>query len=196
MSKPWDITPWPETGDNNPDTIYVAVGKALTYWEFVEQAVAQLFAFVSSSTSKLDTTMPSIRAYGSVNGSTQRIEMVREAAKAWFHHLPECPIENDCWELLNECRGWAARRNDIAHGKVDCLVDTYPHGWHLFPGLFNTKKRPLKDKAAYRYTAANIDYYASGFLDLHNRIVEYLGALTEWHRIYVRAACLPLWSIY
>jgi hypothetical protein len=182
MSKPWDITPWPETGDSNPDTIYVAVGKALTHWEFVEQAVAQLFAFVSSSNSGLDVTSPSIRAYGAINSSAQRIEMVREAAKAWFHPLPECPLENACRELLNECKEWAARRNEIAHGKVDCLTDTYPNGWHLFPGLFNTKKRPLNDKAAYRYTAANIEHYANGFVDLHERIVAYLGALTTWHR--------------
>src|SRR5262249_21806748 len=85
--------------------------------------------------------------------------------------------------ILKECGEWAGRRNEIAHGIVDRLTDAPKNAWFLFPSFYNAKKRRLGERPAYRYTAANIEYYSDCFEDLHNRLNEISSVLGEWHRI-------------
>jgi hypothetical protein len=45
----WDIpNPFPGTGARSPDTVFLAVGKALSHWELVEQALAGLYVFMTT----------------------------------------------------------------------------------------------------------------------------------------------------
>jgi hypothetical protein len=65
--------------------------------------------------------------------------------------------------ILQECRGWAGRRNDVAHGLVDRFVDELNKGWFLVPGLYSKKGRTL-GKMDYRYNAAIINAFGEQFL--------------------------------
>ena len=46
MPAPWDIPPAPPSGDAHEDAISMAVGRALTSWEYVEEAYADIFAIL------------------------------------------------------------------------------------------------------------------------------------------------------
>jgi hypothetical protein len=180
---PWDRPPIPETGESRPEPLFQAVGKAISCWEHVEQSIASLFTFVTTGKYH-DPSGPTLRAYGSIVGTAARIEMARVAVESWAQQYPQCPLIGNCFELLNECKHWSGRRNDLAHGQVDCLVDAIPNGWMLFPGLFDTKKRSTEGKSKFRYTVEYIEGFSAGFLNLHGRISECTSALAAWHQTY------------
>ena len=183
MANPWDAPPIPEKGASAPEPLYQAVGKALTYWEYVEQAIGGLFTFVATG-KFFDASGPALRAYGSIVGTTARIQMVRAAVESWSQQYPTCPLLGNCYALLKECERWSTRRNDIAHGRVDNLVDAIPNGWMLFPGLYNTKKRSVEGKSKYRYTVEHIEGYTEGFQSLQGRIDECTSAMGVWYQIH------------
>jgi hypothetical protein len=185
MANAWDRPPLPETGEQSAEPLYLAVGKAITCWEHVEQSMAGLFTFVTTGKYH-DVSGPAVRAYGSISGTGARIQMVKAAVESWDRQYPNCPLIPNCDELLKECAHWSSRRNDIAHGQVDCLLDALPNGWMLFPGLYDTKKRSLRGMSIYRYTVEHIDGFASGFLSLHGRLNECTSAMGEWFNVCVR----------
>ena len=178
----WDPTPWPEEGNAGHDEIFISVGKALSNWELVENAIAGLFTIVTVG-SYYAPTAPAIRAYSTVANASNRIQMVRAAVESWQYLWKECPFGRNALEILKECGEWAGRRNEIAHGIVDRLIDSPKNSWFLFPSFYNAKKRRLGERPAYRYTAADIEYYSRCFEDLHNRLNEVSSSLGEWHRI-------------
>ncbi len=91
MSNPWDVPPIPEKGASSPDPLYQAVGKAITGWELVEQAIGGLFTFVTTG-KFFDASGPALRAYGSIVGTSARIHMVRAAVESWNQQYPGCPL--------------------------------------------------------------------------------------------------------
>ena len=189
MPSPWDVPPFPEKGANAPEPVYQAVGKALTYWDLVEQAIGGLFTFVTTG-KFFDASDPTLRAYGSIVGTSARIQMVRAAVESWAQRYPDCDLVGTCHDLLRDCERWSARRNDIAHGRVDCLADAFPKGWLLFPGLYSAKKRSVEGKSKYRYTAEHIEEYTEGFCDLQRRIDECTSAMAVWYQIHVGKSSL------
>jgi hypothetical protein len=65
-----------------------------------------------------------------------------------------------------ECRNFATKRNNIAHGVVDMRFSDPPKlklGYWLVPSLYTSKKNPLKGPNAYAYTSAEIDYFIKEF---------------------------------
>ena len=65
--------------------------------------------------------------------------MVRAALESWLHEWQHFEFGNEVLGILNECSGWAGRRNDIAHGVADRYLDEMEKGWFLVPGLYNIK---------------------------------------------------------
>jgi hypothetical protein len=187
MGNPWDVPPIPENGERSAEPLFRAVGEAISCWEHVEQSIALLFTFVTTG-KYYDVSGPALRAYGAIIGTSARIEMVRAAVESYGRLHPECPFIGNCYALLSECASWSSRRNDIAHGQVDCMLDALPNGWMLFPGLYNTKKRSIEGNSKYRYTVAHIEQFTRGFLDLHGRLNECTSAMAEWHRICIGSA--------
>lgn len=181
MTNPWDVPPIPEKGARSPEPVYQAIGKAITHWELVEQAIGGLFTFVTTG-KFYDASGPALRAYGSIVGTSARINMVKAAVESWSQQYPTCPHLDNCYALLSECERGSARRNDIAHGRVDRLLDAVPNGWMLFPGFYNTKKRSIEGKSKYAYTVEHIERYASAFLNLHDRMNECTSAMSVWHQ--------------
>jgi hypothetical protein len=179
MCNPWDIPPWPDRGDDEPDQLYRAVGKALTSWELIEEVMARLFGLFTSTTHQYPQTAPAIRAYGSVMSFNGRAEMVVEAGRCFFHGYRDdrtCPFESHFEPFVKECKGWSGRRNDLAHGRVGHV----PNGYFLFPGLYNTRKQPLGEDPKYCYNSGQITKFSDGFEDLYDRLSEYAGSVDVW----------------
>ena len=77
MPQPWDIPPTLASGDAGENGMYLAVGRALTAWEYVEEAFADIFAtFVGAHESREPEVVPAFRAYGSVITSRGRADML------------------------------------------------------------------------------------------------------------------------
>ena len=90
--------------------------------------------------------------------------------------------------LMEEIRGFVARRNDIAHGMVGGFRKSHfssygPQSYFLSPPHYNTKKYPrsrdgkprtIFESAMYHYTADDIDYYRQHFMDLRKKILKFL----------------------
>jgi hypothetical protein len=182
MSNPWDDRPWAVDGEKSENDLFIAVGKALSHWELVEQAIAGLFTLVTVG-SYFAPSAPALRAYSSVGSTSNRIQLVRAALEGWLREWKDCPLGENALSLLNECGGWAARRNDIAHGLVDRFVDEFERGWFLIPGIYSKRGRNERGKTDYRYNAAIINAFGEQFLGLHNRLNETISAVGEWRRI-------------
>lgn len=171
--KPWDDRPHPPQGDKKPVTTYAAVGRALTQWEYLEAKLAQLFSQLVGGEWPNDGDgapyHPADRAYGSVLGSSARLTMIEEAAKAHFQWYPNPALEKRLRDLIGtECRKFASKRDNIAHGIVDLRFSgdsprKLKLGHWLVPSFYATKKHPLKGPSAYAYTAAEIDYFMQQF---------------------------------
>ena len=97
----------------------------------------------------------------------QELTMIEEAAKAHFQWYPNPALEKRLKDLISiECRMFAGKRNNIAHGIVDLRFSDPPKlklGHWLVPSLYATKKHPLKGPSAYAYTSAEINYFLHEF---------------------------------
>jgi hypothetical protein len=65
-----------------------------------------------------------------------------------------------------ECKHFAGKRNNIAHGIVDMRFSDPPKlklGYWLVPSFYATKKHPLKGPNAYAYTCTEIVYFIREF---------------------------------
>jgi len=182
MGDPWDDRPWAQQGEKHEDEVFAAVGRALSHWELLEQAVAGLFTLVTVGSCHAPSA-PSLRAYSTVTSSRNRVEMVRAAVEAWLREWKVCPLSENVVAALNECGGWAGRRNDIAHGIVDRFADEFEKGWFLIPGLYARRGRNELGRVDYRYNAEIINSFGNSFLELHNRLNQTVSAMGEWHRI-------------
>jgi hypothetical protein len=78
---PWDRPPIPPLGDESKDQVYMAVGAALSGWEFLGMEVCGLFdTFIGT---ELDNHA-SHQAYGAVTAWSVRREMLAAASDAYF----------------------------------------------------------------------------------------------------------------
>jgi hypothetical protein len=184
-AQPWDIRPKPERGSANSDDVYRAVGMALTSWEYVENAVADIFVSVVGDPFESANKSPATRAYGAVTNFNSRADMVEAAAYAFLNpertkakadaqllaHRTE--LREQFKTLLGKFRSFAGRRNDIAHG----IVDSNRLGSFLYPASYNAKKHPLEkadltlhQRALFCYAAEDIHYYRERFEDLYDEL--------------------------
>ena len=93
---------------------------------------------------------------------------------------------NDFDPLLLEIKGFAARRNEIAHG----MVSEAPKGiFFLRPVDYNPRKnhmsdgiRTLFERATYHYTAADIQFYRENFEALARKILQYIEQVLKVDR--------------
>jgi hypothetical protein len=140
MSNPWDVRPWAIDGEKNENDLFVAVGKALSHWELAEQSIAGLFTLVTVGR-YFAPSAPALQAYSSVASTGNRIRLVRAALEGWLREWSACPFGTNALAPLTECDGWAARRNDVAHGLADMFPDEIVRGWFLVPGIYSRRGR-------------------------------------------------------
>lgn len=184
MPNPWNIPPIPPTGDSTTDPLYRTIGMALTSWEYLEHELATIFAvFVGAPSVGQDMLDPAVRAYGSVVSFNGRAEMLDAAAKAYFHLNSQPDLEAEFCELLKACRGYAGRRNDIAHGVVAHGFGTNPtQGFYLRPSAYTSRKNPIGRQPTYAYSSFEIERFRLQFEDLYNKLVDFEVRLNRKRR--------------
>jgi len=171
---PWDVAPILPQGDPEPEPLWLAVGKALTAWEKLDQVQAQIFGVIVGS-----RRGGASAAYGVVVASSARSEMVAAAAAEVLQDKPEYLA--DVTAMVNRVGKLSGRRNDIAHGVVGHFTGTrlgkndevidFDDGCFLTPASYATRKRnkdreiydPANTIGKYAYTAAQIEEYGSAF---------------------------------
>jgi hypothetical protein len=185
LLKPWDVRPQPLIGEREPQALFVAVGEALTEWENVETSLAKLFAVLVSARGKSTFWLPAVQAYGSIASFKNRCDMIRVAGDAHFSTRQKIADKGGPFsKLIGEAGQYAARRNEIAHGKVsevfwyDARKKSKSGGFYLLPSLFNPRK-VKKSGIAYAYVSADLLHYKQEFSKLHLRIEGFRFELTR-----------------
>jgi hypothetical protein len=186
MANPWDVLPIEPQGDSDASSIYHAVGLALSQWEGVEGALAQLYMNIINSKSRA-----AVVAYGTIASGSGRVGMIMAAAE-----IESSTIDNiflsDLKTLLDTHIGkLSGRRNEIAHGQVaEFTGGGIRQGHYLVPPLYNTRKQRSPRTAVqiaefpfnrfmYAYTATQIDQYADHFWNYIEKIDEMSDRLTQ-----------------
>src|SRR5262249_41735677 len=129
----WERPPDQHKGDATQEAILQAVGEALTAWETMEEEVGIMFvALVGGS---MSSASPIRRAFGVVNSSSTRRQMILAAAEAYFGGSWDDKNVRVSFSRVLEAISWASRRrDDIAHGIAKRItLDQKPFGWFLFP---------------------------------------------------------------
>jgi hypothetical protein len=194
-------------GDDKAQTIYQAVGEALSQWEYVDQRLADLFLAFTSDASADDTTKRAIRrAYGSIISTAGRRAAIRAASEIYFgpptkviglefRLPPEAEdVENGLVSILSAAQ-WASRlRDDIAHGLVredmeivtrrdDEIIKEEQFGSFLMPPEYNTERTHAHPKE-YTHLAdaymARYCYNSSDINDIKLKFYALVGAITSY----------------
>lgn len=182
---PWDVPTPPHKGDEKKETLFAAVGSALSAWESIEIRLSNIFSTLVSPRSE---SLPAQRAYGSVLTFRGRSEMISAAADAAFFLTPDDTLHHDLSKLLDQIGRFAARRNEIAHGRVTTYytaprsgfiiqtVREMPAGYILEPPNYATNKTKLAPgriiletahhKPSYAYSSVEIGVLEKHFVRL------------------------------
>lgn len=115
MTNPWDIPPFPASGDHPASLTYEAVGRALSAWEEIEVSLSHLYGLFSG---KNPRTIETYTEYGGETNFAQRSDKLSATALRYFVRRPHQELEAEFDGLIREIRCFSARRNDIAHGIV------------------------------------------------------------------------------
>lgn len=179
IDKYWDRPPMKEMGDDNEDTVFLSVGRALSQWESLESILAMMFGlFVESDSSA------AVRAYGAIASSTGRKDALAKAAEVFSSKRGDKFPQKDFDLLMNHFGKAQGRRNEIAHGMVMSFkIGDQARGFFLVPAHYNSRKtdaktlpfwrevQQSKDEFRvfghdYRYTSADIDHFITLFSKL------------------------------
>ena len=176
-SKPWDRpTTLPSTGDSDPNEIYLMVGRALTRWETVEEHLGQIFALLIGLQ---EPSLAAVRAFGAIATNRGRADMLGAAAEIYFADYSDPALKETFRTLMVETAGFAARRNEIAHGAVSGVVFEDGHEeFFLASPFYNTNKMKLGSGSVYAYTSGKILFYLNGFTGLYNALDTFYWRLT------------------
>lgn len=172
-------------GDADVSAIFHSVGFALTTWENAECALASLFQVMSNVTAQ-NAYQAVLRAFGSIESSAGRRRALEAAAEIYFGQYWSDPVVRKPFkDLMSAFEKASARRDDFAHGMAySVIVDNDDKGAFLFPSNYNTGRThawmtagidPFAFiKAKYRYTSAEILWYADGFGKLWQAVGQYI----------------------
>jgi len=194
MGNPWDI-PYSaplRAGVKNEDVLFFSVRRALTKWEVLEAEMGGMYAALTTGPDERYIA-PAIRAFGTITNTNSRAEMIGQAAEAFFHLTTdgahgEVALEAEIKDLLKSYRGWAGRRNDIAHGcstasqHPDYTDDEQPiiTTYSLCPSHGHSRKWELNMDPAYHYIPREIDAFGDAFDALSLRVADFAARLDVW----------------
>lgn len=176
---PWDIPPLPEKGDIDKTSTFIAVGQALSFWEWFEGYLGLVYGALVGDVGE---TSPAMRAYGTISAFGGRYDMIMEAAKSYcFIHKTD--FFDDLKKFLDEAKQFATRRNEIAHGIVQpyYVGGLANSGFALGPSRHATRKLRLGDWHTnearvfklYAYTSLELRYFGAKFASLSNRAMDF-----------------------
>ncbi len=177
-SKDWDRLP-ATTSDIEENTLYLAVGRALTEWEKVEEQLCVLYRDF------LDlTNQPSImeEAYRSSLQFNQRKTKLEDAANRYFTLHPDRQLHALFEEALTYAERFVDRRNDIAHGRVMSLKESDGRvTFLLYPPFQSLPSKVTRSNAAYTFNSMIIDRYIVGFEHAFRKVYEVVSRLSQKH---------------
>ena len=182
-SQPWGRPVAPDSSDFTKESIFAAIGMALSAWEGFELALSLLFGLLVAPK---DEPLPAQRAYGSIVTFKGRTEMVEAAAEAVFFISPNTDLERDIDDLIKWAVGFVARRNEIAHGIVTERYLAEPFSlspkrieFVLAPPGYSTLKTqlaqgigllsPVRRQPDYIYSSPQILTFRDWFVELQRR---------------------------
>jgi hypothetical protein len=169
----WDRRARPTKGSTR-DELYYWVGRSLTDWERLEY---RIFLIYLDTVSPNSVSPAALHAFGSVQTSSVRLEMTRQAIIA-APHLPET-IRERAKALINRMSNFAARRNDIAHGTVgNVKIEGVDLSYLLRPAFYNMKRFSYDEGAAYLFGVDDLAYYDDQFVKLVAEAEMVLGELS------------------
>jgi len=166
-----DVPSLSRKGETDFVTIYTGVGNALHQFEHMESGLTRLFQVLCETPS-----FAACRAYGTIESSYSKSEMLRAAAEAFFAKR-DVDSENSAAikALLSAYKDVHQYRNNIAHGMaVGFHLKGGTHsGYFLCPPSYASKKVGKIDPyevyllgAKYWYNKADLDHYAARFQEL------------------------------
>ncbi|TIX44533.1 MAG: hypothetical protein E5W81_13070 [Mesorhizobium sp.] len=118
MSNPWDPYPFPLFADQSDSVLYEAIGRTLDRWEWVEFELARMYSLFVG-----DPEWSKMQEYGSGNIFRDRLSVLSQAAANWFRKHPCQSAEGEYNSLVIQAKGFADRRNEVAHGMVMDVKD-------------------------------------------------------------------------
>jgi hypothetical protein len=179
MSEPWDMPPRASIGDPTDDALYQWLGRALCAWEEYEVHLTRLFAVFSDLPIDAEDTY---RLYieGNLNFSG-RLQKIEKTGEKFFKRFPDQTDEGNFTSILARSKGFADRRNDIAHSVVvpgltewdaskgafdEWIRDKQLEEWWLLPPEYMAKKYTSGMRPAYAYVSANLSDFWQAFRSL------------------------------
>ena len=175
-SQPWDAPPFPQHGDDDHDTLFASIGRALTAWEDLKSFLAHLYSGISE---KSLYDQKSIYVYGTFPNVRVKVSEFRSSATRYFIKYPNQEIEATlCW-ILQNFEGWSQRRNDVAHGvvrSIDIAKDPQVSilgasvSWCLVPPHFKEEKHFFPNSPARILTSIEINQFADAFWSILRRV--------------------------
>jgi hypothetical protein len=186
-------------GDSDPNTLFLALGKAVSAWEGVQVAVSSLYTSLVT-VSHLESEEEARSAINSsqlVHIRAQRLLLAaNDAAEYLFdveqHEKKKFILRVE--KLAQRYRGWAERRNDIAHGYVteashpDYSLEDQPiittfslcpsHARQTSP--FSKDSRWHYGESDYNYRAEDLDRFTDAFARLDKDIEELATKLSRF----------------
>jgi hypothetical protein len=166
-----------------------AVGSALSAWQYAENAIAHIFESIITDcrpkveyvTREAEYMTPAERAYGSVVSFDGRAGMVEAAAEAFFEVHKNPQMHTRLKKLLQGCRGWSARRNEVAHGQIGgSPIDL--NLCALWPWQSSMRKRAVDYRASFVYNSAQIKEFESQFFALQEQLLDFWSDFRAWRQ--------------
>jgi len=172
-------------GENDPNKLYIAVGRAIHAWEGMEEAFAHLYALMMG----LPERPEALSDYGSENRRfVDRVEALKSAAQSYFVRLPNQNREAVMSRLIEDARELSIKRHRIAHGHITM--------WGEFPFPTARGYSTVETTLLYRWgapwysfmnlrtdpiggDAASIEVAQKEFEALHNRIKDFASDLPQ-----------------
>lgn len=163
-------------GDLEEQPIYTALGRAVSNWEGVNAAMAVLFRVLIEEEDRPELDANAIEAFGSINNVHKRAKQIKDQWESFFdadfgRKKDEVhSFRQELAQLMAAYRGWAERRNDLAHGYVtradgpDYEQEDQPiiATFALCPSHARFPKW-LHGEPEYNYVASEIIDFASAF---------------------------------
>ena len=176
--KPWERLPEPERGDPDMQQTFAAVGEALTEWNEFEHHLANLFCdLIGLGILAMASSRSAARAFGSVRTFEGRLEMIQAASEVYATVSKFPVLQTLTKPTATKWRGFAERRNEIAHGTVQKFVTGSSTQWEptlgfcVMPFWYEFRKYRLDTKHVYFYGSTELRYFANQFKQLQDSVL-------------------------
>jgi hypothetical protein len=161
---PSEIPPMPPQGDPSPWETYKMVGRSLTEWEQIEYTLSRIYSILVEK----PDDMSAIREYGTLSIFRDRSCQLESKANTFFISRQNQELEARLQYLLKRIRGYADRRNEVAHGVVSEILysdNSLPsYGYALIPAPYQNKRLDNTHLPTYGYTSKELQRFTDAFM--------------------------------